>query len=239
MALSADATPQTREACRAVGFSAYLTKPVDTELLLRTMVELTGSAAAAQPRTVDRRQPRWRREPPPTEPTRAGRAITAQLASLAAARHRRRLHRRADRRLPGRPRGDHAASSRRRPAAATPAIFRDQAHALRSSAAHVGALAPVRLLPGLARARRPRPAACAPAWSSRRLRAEADRVGTALLGFKDAVAEPRMARAAAAAEPREAIVSAAPGAAPGGGPGSPCAAARPRRARAPARPRGR
>ena len=41
VALSADATPQTREACRAVGFSAYLTKPVDTQLLLRTLAELT------------------------------------------------------------------------------------------------------------------------------------------------------------------------------------------------------
>ena len=37
VALSADATPQTREACRTVGFSAYLTKPVDSQLLLRTL----------------------------------------------------------------------------------------------------------------------------------------------------------------------------------------------------------
>ena len=50
VALSADATPQTREACRTVGFSAYLTKPVDTQLLLRTLAELTGGTGG-----VDRR----------------------------------------------------------------------------------------------------------------------------------------------------------------------------------------
>ena len=39
-----DARRRARHAA-AVGFSAYLTKPVDTELLLRTLAELTGSRA--------------------------------------------------------------------------------------------------------------------------------------------------------------------------------------------------
>lgn len=43
VALSADATPQTRDECQAVGFAAYLTKPVDTRVLLRTLAELTGA----------------------------------------------------------------------------------------------------------------------------------------------------------------------------------------------------
>lgn len=41
LALSADATPDTEAACRAVGFSGYLTKPVDTFALLRTLEEVT------------------------------------------------------------------------------------------------------------------------------------------------------------------------------------------------------
>ena len=80
VALSADATPQTREACRTVGFSAYLTKPVDTQLLLRTPGELTGGTrrhpAVDRSRAHGRIARRGRAE--------AGRAVDpARLASLA------------------------------------------------------------------------------------------------------------------------------------------------------------
>jgi two-component system sensor histidine kinase RpfC len=44
VALSADATPETQAACREIGFSAYLLKPIDTGILLRTLTELTGDA---------------------------------------------------------------------------------------------------------------------------------------------------------------------------------------------------
>ena len=47
MALSADVTPQTREICRTVGFAAHLSKPVDTQLLLRTLAELTDDTEAS------------------------------------------------------------------------------------------------------------------------------------------------------------------------------------------------
>ena len=56
VALSADVTSQTREACRSIGFSAYLTKPIDTQLLLRTLAELTSDAdtgPAAGPAVAD------------------------------------------------------------------------------------------------------------------------------------------------------------------------------------------
>ena len=86
VALSADATHQTRESCRTVGFSAYLTKPVDTELLLR-------------PWPSSPARPRWRRpparageppeprEPEPMEPNRPAvdrRASPASPSSTAA-----------------------------------------------------------------------------------------------------------------------------------------------------------
>lgn len=82
VALSADATPETQAACREIGFSGYLLKPIDTNALLRTLDELTGGpvAAAAQPRE----EPARRRaaaeaaqapEPPVLEP--------AKLASIA------------------------------------------------------------------------------------------------------------------------------------------------------------
>jgi CheY-like chemotaxis protein len=49
LALSADATPDTEAACLAVGFSGYLTKPVDTLTLLR--------AWRRRPSTYARRRP--------------------------------------------------------------------------------------------------------------------------------------------------------------------------------------
>ena len=107
VALSADATPQTREACRAVGFSAYLTKPVDTQLLLRTLAELTArrrTASTADPTVSRACQSCVAR---PTERRGGSRRIdTRRLASLAELDQRRRLSRRPDRRLPGRSRSD-------------------------------------------------------------------------------------------------------------------------------------
>jgi two-component system sensor histidine kinase RpfC len=43
--LSADATEETRRRCAGAGFSGYLTKPVDSALLLATIDELVGEAA--------------------------------------------------------------------------------------------------------------------------------------------------------------------------------------------------
>jgi two-component system sensor histidine kinase RpfC len=52
--LSADATEETRRRCASAGFSGYLTKPVDSALLIRTIDELVGerSAAAASASTM-------------------------------------------------------------------------------------------------------------------------------------------------------------------------------------------
>jgi len=132
VALSADATPQTREACRLVGFSAYLTKPVNTQELLRTMAELTDGNL----------------EQGPEQPQAGG---TAEVAPGRAAIDLQRLTSLAE--LDS---GDgfidgliddfladvdgiiaqlHDAAAR-----GDARTFRDQAHALRSSAAHVGAL---------------------------------------------------------------------------------------------------
>ena len=63
VALSADATPETQAACREIGFSAYLLKPIDTRVLTRTLADLTGDgpepAALAATAAV---------EPTPAEP---------------------------------------------------------------------------------------------------------------------------------------------------------------------------
>ena len=134
VALSADATPQTREACRSVGFAAYLTKPVDSQLLLRTLRELTGGEAA-MPAAA---------EPVPSAPGPAERTARpavdpARLASLAELDS-------GDGFLDGLIDdflADLDAMIEQIEQAAISADarrFRDQAHALRSSAAHVGAL---------------------------------------------------------------------------------------------------
>lgn len=141
VALSADATPQTREACRAVGFSAYLTKPVDTQLLLHTLGELTGTTmiqleegAAASPQDHGPAAALLAVDP--------GHAALdrAKLASLAELDH-------------GDGFFDHLIDDfiadvqvvvmqiERAAAAGDVRAFRDQAHALRSSAAHIGATA--------------------------------------------------------------------------------------------------
>jgi two-component system sensor histidine kinase RpfC len=136
IALSADATPDTKAACEAVGFSGYLTKPIDTKILLEHLERITGTLGTAE-------------EPAPPTPAlehrspgeRVGPVLDeAKLASLA----------RLDT-------GDgflaqvidefieDAAGIVDRIAAAAVAgeahVFRDEAHALRSSAAYVGATA--------------------------------------------------------------------------------------------------
>ena len=137
VALSADVTPQTREICRTVGFAAHLSKPVDTQLLLRTLAELTDDteASTAMP-TVATSVP----EPAPF-PTEAGPAPAIDLRRLAS--------------LAELDQGDGflagliddfladleamQADLERAAVERDVRAFRDHAHALRSSAAHVGA----------------------------------------------------------------------------------------------------
>ncbi|HEX6013933.1 MAG TPA: response regulator, partial [Geminicoccaceae bacterium] len=146
VALSADATPQTREACRSVGFSAYLTKPVDTELLLRTLEELTGTAGrTAEPREASLAaivgfSGRWLADAPGSVARESGRPALdrAKLASLAELD-------RGDGFMDGliadfvADLGALVGQLERASTEGNVRIFRDQAHALRSSAAHVGA----------------------------------------------------------------------------------------------------
>lgn len=142
VALSADVTSQTREACRSIGFSAYLTKPIDTQLLLRTLAELTSDADTGPVAGLPA-------DAAAAEPALPGPAAVASQATAIDLRHLTSLAEldRGDGFLDGliddfvadldtivlqleeaAARGDTHA-------------FRNQAHALRSSAAHVGALA--------------------------------------------------------------------------------------------------
>lgn len=136
IALSADATAQTRAACREVGFSAYLSKPVDTRQLLRTMEELAGAPRAA-PVPCAASEPMI-----DSMMIKEGRSVLdhSRLASLAEL-----------------DRGDGFLDSliddfvadldvmladvARAAAGSNARALRDHAHALRSSAAHIGALA--------------------------------------------------------------------------------------------------
>lgn len=140
VALSADVTSQTREACRSIGFSAYLTKPIDTQLLLRTLAELTSDAdtgpAAGPPADA-------------AEPAPPGPAAVASQATAIDLRHLTSLAEldRGDGFLDGLI-DDFVADLdtivlqlEEAAAHGDTLAFRNQAHALRSSAAHVGALA--------------------------------------------------------------------------------------------------
>ncbi|MFO1068052.1 MAG: ATP-binding protein [Geminicoccaceae bacterium] len=131
--LSADATAESREACSAAGFSGYLTKPVDSELVLRTIDELTAPA----------------REPPadgatilpyPRPPAARPVLDAAKLRSLAELDPDDGFVAEViDEFLE-----DAAGIVHRIEAAATAGRsreFKDEAHALRSSAAHLGAMA--------------------------------------------------------------------------------------------------
>jgi two-component system sensor histidine kinase RpfC len=135
VALSADGTAETRETCRTVGFSEYLLKPVEANLLLDTLDRLTGSAA----------------------PPAAGAAAEAPAAAAEPARDELAVLDRAklERLLELDPTSafvdeliddfvtDAEEILRRLDAAraaADPRAMRDHAHALRSSAAHLGSI---------------------------------------------------------------------------------------------------
>lgn len=130
VALSADATPESRETCRKLGFSAYLTKPVETAELLSTIDRLLNAAL---------QEPAAGQAPPPADhadedgrvldPTRLkaleqlddGQGFFAELVEDFLADSRESLERMQ-------------AALRAGDAHA----FRQHAHALRSSAAHMG-----------------------------------------------------------------------------------------------------
>ena len=180
VALSADATHQTREACRTVGFSAYLTKPVDTKLLLHTLVELTGGPAVSPPTRPS--EPPERRELPPMERTRPA-VDPARIASLAELDS-------GDGFIDGLI-DDFLADLEailgqleQASIVADAREFRDQAHALRSSAAHVGALGLFDLCLSW-RELDDHSLMMRAGVELGRLRAEADCVRTSLLGFKE------------------------------------------------------
>jgi two-component system sensor histidine kinase RpfC len=140
VALSADVTKETREECRSVGFSAYLTKPIDSGLLQATMAELTGTVPSdpePEPAVAD----------PVSEPSPYG--AMASTAPAVDMRHLGNLAEldRSDGFLDG-VIDDFVADLdtivlqlEEAAAKGDTRTFRNQAHALRSSAAHVGALA--------------------------------------------------------------------------------------------------
>ncbi len=154
LALSADATPDTEAACRAVGFSGYLTKPVDTAALLRTLEEVTEKRRPADGAALRLVSPAAEAGPPAgsgsPEPARirphpASEAATvvldqAKFASLARLDDGDGfLAQLIDEFL-----ADGAgivARIGRAAAAGDARAFRDEAHALRSSAAYLGATA--------------------------------------------------------------------------------------------------
>jgi len=176
VALSADATPQTREACRTVGFSAYLTKPVDSQLLLRTLRELSGGTG--DPVVI---APAHDRIAP--EPTERPAVDPARLASLAELDS-------GDGFLDGLIEDFLAdlqtllGQIEQAALVADTRLFRDQAHALRSSAAHVGALGLFDLCLGW-RELDDHALMMRVGVELERLRAEAERVRVALLAFRD------------------------------------------------------
>ena len=176
VALSADATPQTREACRSIGFSAYLTKPVDSQLLLRTLRELTGERTAGMPTSSPMASMTE------TEPGRPA-IDPGRLASLAELDS-------GDGFLDGLI-GDFLtdleallAQIEQSALVADTRAFRDQAHALRSSAAHVGALGLFDLCLGW-RELDDHALMMRVGVELGRLRHEADRVRVALVAFRE------------------------------------------------------
>ena len=137
VALSADVTPQTREICRTVGFAAHLSKPVDTRLLLRTLAELTAGSegdVATLVGAANVPEP----APFPKEADSAPAVDSRRLASLAELDQ-------GDGFLAGLIEDFIAdlnamqADLERAAVERDVRAFRDHAHALRSSAAHVGA----------------------------------------------------------------------------------------------------
>lgn len=142
IALSADATRETQEACREVGFSDYLTKPIDTDLLLRTLDRLATKPSVADAGSAEPRKPH---EAPPSarDDDAAGRGPIldrGKLASLAELDQ-------GDGFFAGLIEefivdlGQIVGQLEQAARAGDARGFRDYAHALRSSAAHIGAKA--------------------------------------------------------------------------------------------------
>lgn len=146
VALSADATPQTREVCHEIGFSAYLTKPIDARLLLRVLSEITGTAVAptVASATDEEAEPPEERQsvvvPHPALETGKPPLDRAKIANLAMLDQGDGFFDAvvadfiADAQ-------DIIAAIEDAAARSDARAFRDQAHALRSSAAHVGGMA--------------------------------------------------------------------------------------------------
>ena len=102
VALSADATPETQAACREIGFSAYLLKPIDTRVLTRTLAELPATDRTGGPGTWGGAPDGGRRGRPLARPGRSARPPgpgPVKLASLAGST-RGRVPRPGHRRVP-------------------------------------------------------------------------------------------------------------------------------------------
>jgi two-component system sensor histidine kinase RpfC len=133
LALSADASPDSREACRQVGFSGYLTKPVDAAELLEAIDRQLAPAGAAPPAAAATGEaapatagaaghdPLDRRRLEALRQLDDGAGFLAELVEDFLADGRETIERLQA--------AIEAGDAR---------AFRDQAHALRSSAAHVG-----------------------------------------------------------------------------------------------------
>jgi two-component system, sensor histidine kinase RpfC len=135
VALTADATDETRRQCEEAGFAAYLTKPLDAEQLLGAIDRLAGARPPASARP---------------EPAAVHAADSdPQARPILDLAHLDRLHQldASDDFLDGLIRdfiADAEQLVEELEAAALDvdaAAFRDRAHALRSSAAHLGATA--------------------------------------------------------------------------------------------------
>ncbi len=141
VALTADATEETRRQCEAAGIDAYVTKPVALEELLALVERLTRPAAGgARTRSANghaRPPPRTEISAGPSRPPVLDHALLDRLRQLDddedfLARLIHEFIADAEQLI---------AELEAAAAAADAATFRDRAHALRSSAAHLGASA--------------------------------------------------------------------------------------------------
>jgi len=149
VALSADATRRTRQRCLELGFTEYLTKPLDAALLIDTIDQLLAAHDPAPPA-------RPKAAPHPGRPSDQGAVIVPHPATRRA-RHASVLDERKLAALAELDRGDGFLAGlveeflsdagallgelEKAAEAGDSRAFRDIAHALRSSAAHIGAQA--------------------------------------------------------------------------------------------------